>query len=411
MAMQKKFVFWGRDANGGYESGELSAESLKIAKLLIDERNIIVEFISERPESCFNRAITAMRIPLSKSKHELTRFTQQLSILLRAGIQLGNALDLLSQQNRKSAMAPILETILREIRSGHYLHEAMAQYPRIFDAALLNLVRAGELSGNLPGVLDAYYVAANRSQKNRRRTISALIYPLTVLFSSIFAIFFLTAKIVPRFQMLIQNEHQSAQLPLLTSMLVKLFSGIRDNSFFIAAIIFVFAILVIILSSTANGRQRISAIALSIPLVGNLILRQQLVLFLRTFSLSLSNSVPFTEALQLACGTVSNIALRKQLLAITNRVKDGISLGELLSWSTKIPPTVYGLIAVGERSACLSSMSSLAADSLDMELEIEIERISAIMRPVITIILAGLVAVVAAALFLPLTKALQINAV
>ncbi|MDR2577068.1 MAG: type II secretion system F family protein [Puniceicoccales bacterium] len=407
----RTFSFWGRKKGGGYESGEISARNLAAARQVLSDRDISVEFLMERPIPSWRRTWQKVKNSFRGGGGEwVLHFTRQLSTLLRAGIPLVDAIELLLEQTVEASRRSLLEAILRDLRLGHYLHEALELHPQFFDETYGQLVRAGELSGNLPAILEAISASRGRSLRHRNRAISALIYPLVVFFVAVVALFFLSLKILPQFQLLFRGEGQTIHLPYLTHVLGKLFATVHRHCLLLTLLLLLLSFITAGWAHTERGRIRLASFALRLPLFGQLILWQQLILFLRVFSLAFGNAVPFPETLQLSCKSVANKSLRALLAGVAARAQEGVFLGELLAGYKKIPASVRGLIAVGERSGRLASMAALAADSLEEDLENKIQRLAAILQPAITIALAGMVAAVAMVLFLPLTQALQLRA-
>ncbi|MDR3316638.1 MAG: type II secretion system F family protein [Puniceicoccales bacterium] len=405
----KKFSYFGRGVGGGYESGEIAATDVRTAQKILIGRRIAVEFLEEKRPPFWKRELRVRGMGPSLSPVKLVSFTRQLAILLRAGVHLVDALKALGSPREKPSFLKILESLIGEVRLGRYLHEAMGLYPKIFDEPYRQLVRAGELSGNLAAVLGELALHRGRSLKVRNRTISALIYPVIVLATALAAILFLAVKVIPRFQILFQVGGERPPLPLLSRSLMALCHFLEHRLFWVLSLFLVLLLLYVCWSRSVRGRQLLGAVALAFPLLGPLVVRQNLVLFLRTFGLVIGNGIPFGEAVQLACQSIPNVALRHRLDAIAARAREGVSLGELFSGERYIPATVQGLVSVGEKGANLSAMLSLAADVLEEELETALERLAAVLQPALVLLLAGVVATVAAAFFLPIAQLLQLQ--
>jgi type II secretory pathway component PulF len=406
MESLKTFVYFGRGSGGGYESGEVRARGLSSAQSLLLERGIAVEFLTEKRPPFWKRDwnFGKNRTPLPRT---LLAFTRQLALLLRAGISLLRALELLARHDSGTALGKILESLIREVGMGHHLHEALALHPKAFDDTYRQLVRAGEASGNLAAVLEALATFRGRAIRTRSRTISALIYPLTVLAVALVALLFLSARVIPKFQLLFRDGGNAPDLPALTRHVTAGCETLRSHFTSLLLFLLISLSLCYFHGRTERGRRRFSSLALKIPLTGRILEKQNLVLFLRTLGLVLGGGVPFAEGLRLACAAVPNAFLRNYLESIAARAREGVPLGELFAESPHVPAAVQGLVAVGEASGSLAPMALHAADILEEELADALERLSALLRPLVVLLLAGVVGTVAAAMFLPLTQLLQ----
>ncbi|MDR0679025.1 MAG: type II secretion system F family protein [Puniceicoccales bacterium] len=330
-----------------------------------------------------------------------------MALLLRAGIHLVDGLEMLAQREDRSGLRNILAPLACEVRAGRFLYEAMELYPNIFDEVYRNIVRAGEASGALAAALDSIATARRRTLRNKSKAISAAIYPLAVLAVALGAILFLTGHVIPRFQTMLQDS--SLPLPPLTRAVMTFSDFLRRRQTPLLAGPSVLLLLLFLWSRTAGGRRRCSALLLRIPLLGNFIRRQGLVLFFRTLGSTLGHGVPFSEALRLSCRAIGSTALRTHFESLSVRAGEGVPLGELLGQSSVVPSSVRGLIVVGERSGTLSSMATYAADIMEEELGSAVERLSAILQPTVVLLLAGTVALIAASMFLPMSQMLRMR--
>ncbi|MDR2667831.1 MAG: type II secretion system F family protein [Puniceicoccales bacterium] len=380
------------------------------ARRILSERRIAIDFLAEKKLSLWRRNLHFGK-KTRVSAEQLVSFTRQLALLLRAGIHLIDALEMLGQRDKKLPLAGILQSVAAEVRAGRFLCEAMELHPNVFNETYRNLVRAGEASGDLAVVLESIASARGRELRSKTRAVSALIYPVTVLVVALLAIMFLTGRVIPRFQNVIQGDGSTMAMPTVTRVVMSFCQFIRTQQLRIFFSLIAIPLAIALWAKTERGRKLCSAAILRIPLLGKLILRQNLVLFFRTFGSVLGHGVPFSESLRLSCRAVSNAALRNYFEIITIRAGEGVPLGELLAQTATIPASVRGLIAVGERSGTLAVMATYAADILEEELGNAVDRVSAILQPATILILAGAVAIVAAAMFLPMTQMIQLRSI
>ncbi|MDR2664168.1 MAG: type II secretion system F family protein [Puniceicoccales bacterium] len=404
MESLKTFTYFGEDGAGGYVCGEVRGTDAAAARRELESRSIGCDFLVERRPPFWRRNLKKTTRPRAE---QLVAFTHQLALLLRAGIHLVDGLEMLAQREERSALGNILAPLAGEVRSGRFLYEAMELYPNVFDETYRNIVRAGESSGDLAAVLESVAESRRKSLRSKTKAISAAIYPLAVLAVALAAVLFLTGHVIPRFQSMLQDS--AVPLHPLTRAVMAFSEFLRTRRTLIFAVPGALALFLFLWSRTVAGRRSCSALLLRIPLLGNLIRRQGLIFFFRTLGSALGHGVPFPQALRLSCRAVANVALRNYFESISVRAGEGVPLGELLLQSSIVPPSVRGLIAVGESSGTLSAMSLYAADILEEELGSAIERLAAILQPAVVLLLAGTVALVAASLFLPMSQMLQMR--
>lgn len=346
---------------------------------------------------------------LSKNvvNEELTRFTQQLATLLNSGVSLSESLDLLGKAEIFPKIHSAVAGLAQAARSGRLLNEAMQLYPSVFDENYRNMVRAGELSGDLGRILANIGRFREKMARAKSKTISALTYPILVTIVALGIIFFLAMYLVPRFEQLLISTNKNATLPALTRWVTSACCFLRDHFcwFFIALCLL--GALVILLQQNHRFRIKFSQWQLKIPVIGGLIFRQNLAIFVRNLGILLDNNVPFVEALRLAANGMQHPALQEFMFSCVRRVREGELFSETLRSSYVQMSLIRALVEVGEATGKLSETLLSASEQLEQELDRAIERASSLLQPVIVLCLAGVVSVIAVAMFLPLTQLLQ----
>lgn len=341
------------------------------------------------------------------ANEELTRFTQQMATLLNAGVPLSESLDLLGKAEIFPKIHSAIAGLARAARSGRLLHEAMQLYPSVFDENYRNMVRAGELSGDLGKILANVGRFREKMARAKSKTISSLIYPILVTLVALGIIFFLAMYLVPRFEQLLIATNKNATLPALTRWVTSVCCFLRDHFWWFFIVLCLLGAVVILLQQNHRFQIGFSRCQLKIPLFGGLIFRQNLAIFVRTLGILLDNNVPFVEALRLAANGMRHPALQEIMFSCVRRVREGELFSETLRSSPVQMPLVRALVEVGEATGKLSETLLSASEQLEQELDRAIERTSALLQPVIVLCLAGVVSVIAVAMFLPLTQLLQ----
>ncbi|MDR2030369.1 MAG: type II secretion system F family protein [Puniceicoccales bacterium] len=392
MGSAKQFSYVGRTDGGRPVSGTLRAETVDAARRSLARDGIVASTLFAVPRPVGSR----------KDPTFLLTFTSQLALLLRAGISLTAALDMLARQERNRRRRTILGNMLEEIYRGRYLHEVLGDFCPMFDEPFCQMVKAGELAGDLPAVLEALAVDRRRARHARTRMISALIHPILVLAVAVIAIFILCGHVLPHFQAFFQSQ----PLPSITVGLLAFGQFLHRHGLVLLMLPPLVMVLCIGLGRTAGGRTMLSRLPLLIPVVGPLLLRQYLIPFLRTFSIALRHGIPHNAAFALGYSVVPGTFLRNQLRTIALRSSEGVPLAEILA---PFPAAAAGLLAVGEGTGNLAAMAACAADLLEEEVALGLERLAAVLRPLAVIFLALLVGWIAIALFLPISQLTQLQ--
>jgi type IV pilus assembly protein PilC len=340
---------------------------------------------------------------------QLLAFTRQLAVLIRSGVSLLKALQILARQEKNPTLRLVLATAVQGLILGQPLHAILETFPQIFDVTYCQMVKAGESSGDLGATLEHISSFRMRILRTKHRTVSALFYPATVLVVALVAVLFLTTYVVPRFESLLQASHSSTPLPTLTRTLIAFGTFLRTHIYSLLLTVMLAICALCAGGKTQPGRLLRGKICLRLPFLGQLFLMQNLVIFLRTFGLLLEHAVPTTEALALAANGLPNPAMKLHLLQLVDRVRAGESLIDLLAPSPFMLPFVHGLLVVGEESGHLADMLLHAGEATTEELDRHLERAAAVLQPVVVLILAGVVALIAAAMLLPMAQMLQLS--
>ncbi|MES9958206.1 MAG: type II secretion system F family protein [Sedimenticola sp.] len=336
------------------------------------------------------------RLPSPDPKHlshkDIELITLELATLLRAGLPLDQALENLSQLAEKPAVAAITQELHQSIRHGTRLSDAMAQTSERFDRFYLNMVRAGESTGNLGLALERLASFKARARATRESLISALIYPAILLLLALVAVAVMLAFVVPQFTEMFAEAGQ--QLPLLTRIVAGAGELVTQGWW-----------LMLILGAGATywarrdwqspaGRERWDRTLLRTPIAGSLIARLETARFARTLSTLLANGVNLLTAMGIAKEVVGNRLLARALDHTATRVREGEGLAKPLADTGHFPPLAVQLIRVGEESGQLEHMLGQVADIYDREVESGLKRMLTVLEPVIIVTIALFISII-----------------
>ncbi|MDD3179679.1 MAG: type II secretion system F family protein [Opitutaceae bacterium] len=334
-------------------------------------------------------------------------FTRQLATMLRAGLPLLRALELLARQERTPAFKDTIETIAGTIRSGGALSDALARHPRVFDRLALNMVRAGEASGKLDLVLERLARFQEKALHLRGRIRAAMVYPVIVLTFAVVILVALLVFVVPIFQKIFHDLLRGAPLPALTQSVLDLSAFIQGHWFAAAGLVVAAGLVFRGIRRTRSGARWFDLALLRLPPFGGLLLKSATTRLARTLGTLLASGVPILPALLLTRETIANTRIREALTLVHDRVREGGSVADPLDSVRIFPPMVVGLIEVGEHTGRLPAMLDKIADTYDEEVDNAVAGLTSLIEPVIIVLLAVVVGTIVVAILLPIVRIVQ----
>jgi type IV pilus assembly protein PilC len=326
-------------------------------------------------------------------------FNQQFNTLVKAGLPILKALDLLAERAAAPQLRPILAEVRQKVRDGALLSEALKEQGS-FPPVYITVIAAGERSGNLTGVLEQYISYLRVSTGFRSGLITTLIYPAVLVVTAILVITYVVTYAMPRFADL--YHELGVPLPAPTQLLLAIADPLR--TYFLAFVIAVAAAVVVIFGWT---RSRVGALAIDrfkprLPLLGEVWLKAQIAQFTRTLGTLLSGGTPLVPALHTSSAAIDNVLISTSVDAAADRVKEGKSLHESLAETRLVPELALEMIEVGEASGSLSAMLTSVAEFYEEEVGIRLQRTLTWIPIVILVIMAIVVGFILIALYLPM---------
>jgi type IV pilus assembly protein PilC len=334
------------------------------------------------------------------ARQEFLVFNQELATLLKAGMPLVQSLDILRQRVSNTTFKAVLDDVYEKVKSGTGLSDAFAAHGALFPAVYSASLMAGERSGNLDSVIRRYVAYEKVIGAVKKRTISALIYPmiLTVLMLGLIAIIVL--RVVPSFSAFYENFGR--ELPLSTRIIVGVSDAIVGNFWLI-----VIGVAAVVLGAVAwvkqpGQRARLDRMLLEVPWAGQTIRKFSTAQMARTLGTLLGGGIPLVNALEIVVRSMSNRHLAKELEEITRRVREGQSFAAAMLARGVFPDVAVKMVEVGEQTGALQEMLNSLADFYDEEIETEVARFITIIEPALLVVMGLVIALVVIALYLPL---------
>src|SRR6266849_8410863 len=327
-------------------------------------------------------------------------FTGQLAAMLGGGLHLVRILTALAAESTHKVFTKVLESVRDDITAGGTFADALAQHPHVFNTLYVSIVRAGELSGSLPVVLDTLTTYLEKTDAIRRKVKGAIAYPAVILVVAILIVIFMILKIVPIFQNV--YEKAGAVLPLPTRILISLSNALRDYLLFMILGLALVVLVVYSIYQSPGGRRFFDRLKLGLPLFGPLIRKGILARTCRTLSVLLNAGIPLIEAMETVAKVSGNAIIEDALTKATQRMRDGGTIADTLRETGEFPGMVTQLVATGEESGTLPTMLGRAATYYEQQVDQAVSTLSSLIEPIMIVVMGGIAGGVIFALYLPI---------
>jgi len=368
----------------------IEAENFDSAKRKLFEKKIVVLTISP---FYFDRKNFTI------SFKELLTFTNEIARLLNAKLLLHDLLFILKDKYHDSKMFPFILDICDQIKRGEKLSYIFSLYPKIFDILYCSMVENAEKSGNLSKTFDEIVSILKKKSKFKKKIISATLYPLILTVFCVTVIFILLFFVIPSLFELFDGKNLH---PLTKSVLFISHFCIKIKSWLISFFIFICS-LSIFSFFFSNFRKKIYNTIFYFPVVKIFMFKIAIIRFARSFSVLLSSGISYLEALRLSRRTVKNPILEKEIKIAEQKIIEGEKLSQAFKDSSKIPVVITRLLEIAEETAKTSSILYHIAEIYAEELEDKLSRFTALLQPVLLLILGVVVGIIVLSVLLPLT--------
>ena len=402
------------DSNGKERRGNVNASSSEEANSQLSDMGLMPTEVVESKAKGKRGKANPKRGEKKKNSlfgrinnEELTLFTRQLATLLRSGVPLLRALDVMERQEKNAKLAQIINELAENVRSGNSFSDGLTQYPKYFDKLYVNMVRAGEAGGVLETVLDRLAGFMEKSLRLKKRVKSAMIYPSVVVFVAIVIVVLLMVVVVPKFEQIFEEMLRGAALPAATQLVVGTSRFIQDNIWLVIGLVIGAVIALKLLVKTPAGKRTVDLIVYKLPKIGDLLGKANIARFTRTFGTLLSSGVPILDALVITREIVSNQYFADAIGRIHDQVRDGESVADPMANEKVFPSMVTSMVEVGEETGELDEMLTRVADNYDEDVDNAVNGITSIIEPVMIVFLAVVVGFIVIALFMPIIKIIE----
>ncbi|HEZ1709360.1 TPA: type 4 pilus assembly protein PilG [Neisseria meningitidis] len=389
---EKRFIFEGRhSASDKLVNGEVSAFTEEEARKKLAKRGIRPLQIT-RVKTSSKRKIT---------QEDITVFTRQLSTMIKAGLPLMQAFEIVARGHGNPSMTEMLMEIRGEVEQGSSLSRAFSNHPKYFDRFYCNLVAAGETGGVLESLLDKLAIYKEKTQAIRKKVKTALTYPVSVIAVAIGLVFVMMIFVLPAFKEVYAN--MGAELPALTQTVMDM-SDFFVSYGWMVLIALGFAIygFLKLKARSIKIQRRMDAILLRMPIFGDIVHKGTIARWGRTTATLIAAGVPLVDVLDSTAGAAGNLIYEEATREIRTRVIQGLSMTSGMRATELFPNMMLQMSSIGEESGSLDDMLNKAAEFYEDEVDNAVGRLSAMMEPIIIVILGLVIGTLLVAMYLPL---------
>lgn len=388
-----------RDKNGVISTGKLDALSkVDVHSFLMNQGYDVLEIVDDD----VSNKLGLVQLTTSQMRDkDLNFFLTQLSTYIKAGIPLVDSINILAKQTKKTKTRNLYNRLVFELTSGETFSNALSKQGDVFPKLLINMVKTSELTGNLTGVLDDMADYYKTSDENRKQIISAMTYPAVIFVIAIVVLVYIILYVVPQFTDMYTQI--GSDLPPITVAIVAISDFLAANLLtVILCVVAIFIILIILYKHVTMFRRAVQYTLMHIPVVKNVIIYKEIVMFTKTFASLINYDVFITDSMEIL-GKITENEIYKMLIkdAVVNLSNgNGVSIAFKDHWA--FPPIAYEMLVTGERTGRLGVMMSKVSDYYNTEQKNLVTQLKSLIEPVMIIFLAVVVGIVLLAVIVPM---------
>jgi len=389
------FVWSGIDRNGRKSTGEVLASSAAIARVQLRKQGVAAKTVKKKPKALFSLGAKPIKAA------DIAIFTRQLATMMKAGVPLVQAFDIVAEGTDHEKMRELITTIRTDVASGMGLAGSLAKHPLHFDDLFCSLVASGENSGTLEVMLDRVATYKEKTEALKAKIKKALTYPIAVIVVAIAVTGILLVKVVPQFAETFRGF--GADLPGFTLFVLAISEWVQAWWFVLLLGLFAASYGF----SQAKRRSKrvadwIDSVSLKIPIIGNVVHDAVIARFSRTLSTTFAAGVPLVEALDSTAGAAGNAIYSRAIKRIREDVTAGTALATAVRSTRLFPTMLLQMAAIGEESGSLDDMLGKVADHYEAAVDNAVDSLSSLMEPMIMSILGVLVGGLMIAMYMPI---------
>lgn len=388
-----------RDKNGNITEGKLDALSKVDVHSFLMNQGYDVLMIEEN--QLFNKLGLVQLMNSQMKDKDLNFFLTQLSTYIKAGIPLIDSIKILAKQAKEKKVQNLYNRLVFELTTGETFSEALSKQGAVFPKLLINMVKTSELTGNLTGVLDDMADYYKTSDENRKQIISAMTYPTVIFILAVVVLVYIILYVVPEFTDMYGQI--GSELPTITKVIVAISDFLAANLLSVVLVVIaIFVILIILYKHVTVFRSIVQRIFMHVPVVKNVIIYKEIIMFTKTFASLINYDVFITDSMEIL-GKITNNEVYKGLIrdAVMNLSNgNGVSLAFKDHWA--FPPIAYEMLLTGERTGRLGTMMEKVSNYYNTEQKNLVTQLKSLIEPIMIIFLAVVVGIVLLAVIVPM---------
>jgi type IV pilus assembly protein PilC len=384
-------------ANGELVNGKLTAKDRSEVLAMLHEKNYRPIAVEEKRQV---QEVSLSAISGKVKTKDIAIFCRQFYTMLNSGISIIQCLDILRQQFDNKQMRGILGEIYELVQKGSSLSDAMRQYKNAFPELLVNMISAGEASGNLDTILGRMADHYENDTRLKRKISGAMVYPIVLMSVTILVVIFLLTFVLPTFIQMFTST--GVELPFMTRMLLGLSGFIRNDWYVVLGILLVLIFGIRHLLKTDSGLYFFDSLKLKLPIIKPVMVRIATSRFTRTLSTLLTSGIPLMNGMEITSKVVGNRVIEKTILDVREEIRKGYDLAGPIKRSKQFPPMVDSMIKIGEEAGSLDDALRRTADFYDEEVDMAIQRLTTMLEPIMIIFMALVVGSIIIAIIQPM---------
>ena len=398
------FAYTAKTADGKKVESVIRASDKGAAQAELKKKNLSVSSLTEQKGGKKTSLFGPPR-PHVKTK-DIAVLTRQLSTMISAGIPLLESMEILHEQVSDPGFKLALDKIIERVRAGSDFSTALGEHPKLFTKIYVNMIKAGEASGQLDVILQRLADYMEAAEELKREIKAAMTYPVISLFLILSITIGLVVGIVPKFQMIFQSMEMK-ELPLPTEILLKISDALREQYLVVISVTIVLIIAFIMYIRTKFGMRQWHWFMLHAPVFGPLFRKVAISRFSRTFATLIQSGVPMLGALDIVAATAGNLLVEEAVLKAKDAVSKGETLGDPLTATRVFPPMVTRMISIGEKTGALEKLLMKIAEFYDQEVRATVKALTSLIEPLLIATMGFIVGFIVLSIFLPIIKIQQ----
>lgn len=390
------FIWEARTKGGEVRSGTFTADTEDAVSDRLRAQGLTITKVKRKPLE-----VRLPNIGTGVGLKDMVVFTRTFSTMIDAGLPIVSGLDMLSNQAENPRFGRVLQSVKVEVESGKSLSEAMGSHPRVFDDLFRNLVAAGEAGGILDVIFRRLATYLEKAAKLRRQVRGALVYPLVIMAVGVLVVFVMMTKVLPVFEKMF-IDLGAGSLPAPTRMVLAISHAITDNAIVFTLVTGAVVAGGISIGRTDRGRWAIDTVVLKAPVIGNVMRKIAVARFTRTLGTLLSSGVPILDALDIVARSAGNRVVARGINYARSKISEGKDIASPLLETGVFPPMVVQMIGVGEQTGAMDDMLQKIADFYEEEVDAAVSAMTALLEPIMLVVLGGIVGGLLIAMYLPI---------